>query len=267
MLAPTAQLRVYMPVDAYPPADRARWEAYVAAGQGMTREQAHEARGRAAASLLLTGRIGRFETGALVRRAGRRRFVCPLDLDRQSADSYHRLQDGVPSRVLPALLPDSAERDRLERLGRAAPANQIREAAWSVPLVWYLAFEPSEQRRTDLPEGTGPRVRFLTAIDQATRRLEDVFDLLLGDVDLQVEAGPEDIDDLLTWLSGFDEDSLLELDYGRLAADIPAPRDHACEDLWRAVDAFRAGDLFEAAVAYGVARTCWTGLRERATSS
>lgn len=267
MLAPTAQLRVYVPVDAYPPMERARWEAYVAAGNGITREQAHEARGRAAASLLLTGRIGRSESGALVRRAGRRRFVCPLDLERQSAEVYSRLREDIPSRVLPALLPDDAERERLERLGRGGPATQIRESAWSVPLVWYLAFDPSEQRRTDPPEGAGPRVRFLTAIQQATRRLEDVFDLLLGDIDLQVEAGPEDIDDLLTWLSSFHEDSLVELDYGRLAADIPAAQDHACQDLWRAVDAFRAGDLFEAAVAYGVARTCWTGLRDRATSS
>lgn len=267
MLAPTAQLRVYVPVDGYPPATRAIWEAYVAAGNGITRDQAQEARGRAAASLLLRGRIGRSEVGALVRRAGRRRFVCPLDLERQSAEVYNRLRDDVPSPVLPAMLPDPSERERLERIAPTASTNQIREAAWAVPLVWYLAFDPSEQRRTDPAEGAGPRVRFLTGIHQSTRRLEEVFDLLLGDLDVQIEAGPEEIDDLLTWLSGFHEDSLVELDYGRLAADLPAEQDHACADLWRAVEAFRAGDLFDAAVAYAAARTCWTRLRERATAS
>lgn len=267
MLAPTAQLRVYVPIDAYPTATRARWEAYLAEHRGVTREEANDQRGRIAASLLLTGRLGDAGGGALVRRAGKRRYVCPLDIERRSAEALRALQDTVPPSVLPALLPDERERVRLERLSRHRVPPQIREHAWSVPLVWYLAFDPTEQRRTDPPEGAGPRVRFVTTLGQATGRLEDVFDALIGDIELDVEAGPEEVDDLLTWLSSFDGDSLLELDYGRLAQDLPASRDHACADLWRAVEAFRDGDLFEAAVAYGVARTCWGALRDRASAS
>lgn len=260
---PTAQLRVYVDVDDLPSREREHWRAYVEAGRGLTRVEADEAQARMAVSYVLAAPV-RVPSGALVRRAGRRRLVCPLDLETRTSWAWGRLQDEVSPSVLRELVQDEDARRALDRAARSARPPTILDNPWSVPLQWYLLFDPEEHRRTDPPEGRGPRSRFVTTVGQAADRVDRAIRVV-------TEAVPADPDgtlvgavELAGWLDGFPDEAVLELDYGALAEDLPAPQDHACADLHRAVDALESGDLLEAVTAYGVARACWGDRRDHA---
>jgi hypothetical protein len=259
-MVPRAQLRVFSPLDDFPPRERERWAAYVDAGQGLTRREVAATEEHVAAVRLVTGRSPLGPQAALVRRAGRRILVCPLDLDLRAAHALASFRRNVPEEVLDAFVPDHRTRTRLEQLSDTGRPPHILDEAWAVPLHWFVAFGPDERHVTDPPEGSGPRVTHLTTCGQALVRLERAIDA--------VETTVEDGEDILAalagtaaWLDSFDPTSLLELDYGGVAAMLDGEQlrdDTTCEDLWEAIEALLAGDLLAAAAAYGVARARWS---------
>jgi hypothetical protein len=259
-MVPRAQLRVFSPLDDFPPEERERWSTYVDAGRGLTRREVTATEDRLAAVRLLTGRSPLGPEAALVRRAGRRILVCPLDLDLRAAHALASFRRHVPEEVLPSFVPDARAVERLERLSGEGRAPHILDEAWVVPLHWFVAFGPDERHLTDPPEGAGPRVTHLTTCGQGLARLERAIDA--------VETTIEDGEDVLAalagtaaWLDAFDASSLLELDYGGVAAmleDEQLREDTTCEELWEAIEALVAGDLLAAAAAYGVARARWS---------
>jgi hypothetical protein len=259
-MVPRAQLRVFSPLDDFPPRERERWAAYVDAGNGLTRREVAATEEHSATVRLVTGRAPMASEAALVRRAGRRILVCPLELDLRAAHALASFRRHVPEQVLSAFVPDGRGRERLERLWDSGRVPHILDEAWVVPLHWFVAFGPDERHLTDPPEGNGPRVTHLTTCGQALARLERAIDA--------VETGVEDGEDVLAalagtaaWLDSFDAASLLELDYGGVAAMLDEQQlrdDTTCEELWEAIEALLAGDLLAAAAAYGVARARWS---------
>jgi hypothetical protein len=259
-MVPRAQLRVFAPLDDFPPRERERWAAYVDAGNGLTRREVAATEEHVARVRLVTGRSPLGPEAALVRRAGRRILVCPLDLDLRAAHALATFRRNVPEEVLDAFVPDQRTRVRLERLSDTGRAPHVLDEAWVVPLHWFVAFGPDERHLTDPPEGNGPRVTHLTTCGQALVRLERAIDA--------VETAVEDGEDILAalagtaaWLDSFDPASLLELDYGGVAAMLDREQlrdDTTCEELWEAIEALLAGDLLAAAAAYGVARARWS---------
>jgi hypothetical protein len=259
-MVPRAQLRVFSPLDDFPPRERERWAAYVDAGNGLTRREVAATEERSTTVRLVTGRTPMSSDAALVRRAGRRILICPLELDLRAAHALATFRRHVPEQVLDAFVPDGRGKDRLERLSDSGRVPHILDEAWVVPLHWFVAFGPDERHLTDPPEGNGPRVTHLTTCGQALARLERAIDA--------VETGVEDGEDVLAalagtaaWLDSFDAASLLELDYGGVAAMLDEQQlrdDTTCEELWEAIEALLAGDLLAAAAAYGVARARWS---------
>lgn len=258
---PRAQLRVYVDVDDLPPDERAQWSADDA-DRGVTRDEAARLQEQHVVRMMFA-RPGPATSRALVRRAGKRRLVCPLDFDTRTSWAWGRLQDQVSPSVLRAMVPDDALRETLTRNARSARAPAILDQPWVVPLHWYLAFAPEEGRRTDAPEADGPRVRYLTTVGQAADRVDRmirvVTDAITADPDGTLTGAVE----LAGWLDAFPDLALLELDYGGLAREIDPARDHACRDLHASIDALEAGDVMEAVTAYSVARACWSDERQR----
>jgi hypothetical protein len=268
-MVPVAQLKVFTPLDAFPPRERERWATYVSDGQGLSRRQVADAEAGHAAARLLRGRSPLGPEAALVRRVGQRTFLCPIQLELRAAVALESFRRTVPEILLEAFLPDQRALGSLEAASNSGRAPHILDEPWAVPLHWFVAFDPSERRFTDPPEGRGPRVIHLTTCDQAAERYERAISI--------IETTVEDGEDLLAalagtaaWIDSFDPSSLLELDYGRVAELLSREEleaDRTCDELGQALDALEAGDLLGAAAYYGVARARWTHRRAKQHAS
>lgn len=267
-MVPCAKLKVFSPLEAFPPQERERWAAYVDAGRGLTRREVADAE-HGMSVRLLTGRSPLGPEAALVRRAGRRILICPLQLDLRAAVAFDTFRRTVPDAVVDAFVPGGGAAGALEELSSSGRAPHILDAPWAVPLDWFVAFSPDERRFTDPPEGAGPRITYLTTCERAAERLQRAIEV--------VEATIEDGEDVLAalagtaaWIDAFDPSSLLELDYGPVAAQFTKEElqaDRTCEELWEAIEALAEGDLLGAAARYGVARARWTHRRAKQHAS
>lgn len=258
MLVPRAQLKVFSPLEAFPEAERARLQAALDRGEGLSRSQAAALEADQVRTGLVRGWPRPVADAVQVRRVATRTLVCPLDLESRCQVAWSQLSALLSDPVLDAFLPHPACRARAERVPAGVP--HVREHPFLAPLPWFVAFSPREQRVTDPPEGPGPRMVHLTLVGQAVGRLERVLEVIeraLGEAeDLVAEVA-----DLAVWLDAFAEESLLELDHGtagRLRGAGGLKRDRTTAQLWRAVEALEEGDDHAAAVAYATARAAWS---------
>jgi hypothetical protein len=269
MLVPRAQLKVFSPLEAFPPHERERWQTYVDEGRGLSRREMVAVEAGTALTRLISGRPRLGEDAALVRRVGRRQLICPLQLDLRAAVALDSFRRTVPPAAFEAFVPDPRGAARLAELTASGHAPHVLDEAWVVPLHWFVAFEPGDRRLTDPPEGTGPRMVHLTAVERALERLDHAIEV----VERTLEDGEDvlaDLASLSAWLDTFDPTSLLELDYGGVARTFSRDEllaDHTCEELWRAVEALESGDLLGAAAAYGMARARWSDRRAKQHAS
>lgn len=269
VMVPTANLRAYVPLEAFPPEERERWRAYVSAGEGVSLSEARATEERVAAARLLSGRGPLHEDAALVRRVGNRLHLCPLQLELRAATALRELRYEVPDEVVEEFVPDRAARDTLDLLGASGRAPHILDTSWVIPLTWFTLFGPDERHLVDPPEGRGPRLTYLTVGSRATERVERAIEI--------VESTLEDGDDVLVeladvgaWVDSFDPDSIIELDYGSIAALFgpgELEQDRTCHEVWSALEGLVEGDVMAAAAYYGVARSRWRELRAKQYAS
>jgi len=256
MPVPRAQLRVYSPLESFPRVERERWRTYVAEGGGLSAAQVSAVEYGAVVAGLLGDRPVPDPQVALVRRSGSRMLVCPLELGLRAEIAFGAFRDQVPPAALAAFDPGNRW-----ATARAVPAGRlphVRDAAWAVPLVWFVAFSPADRRSSD-PLGTGPQNVHLTFVEQALERLEDAAEIVEATV-ADDGAALGALVELADWLDGFDPAGLLELDFGGVGWQLAPDRrraEHTCADLWGALDALRAGDLAAAAEAYAAAHARW----------
>jgi hypothetical protein len=266
MTAPRAQLRVFAPLASFPPRERERWAAYVAAGGGVTRRELAALEDAAARATAVAVRVPRADEVALVRRAGERVLLCPVELDLRAAVAFTSFCRTVPPAVVATFVPPSSTRRRFAQLARGGRQPHVLDAAWAVPLPWFLAFDPDERRLTDPPEGRGPRLAYLTTVAQAQVRLSRAITVVEEALDDGADVLAE-LAGLAAWLEPRDVTSVVELDYGRVArrfAPAALRADRSCAQLWEAVDALEDGDLLRAASGYAVVRSRWSEQRGRA---
>lgn len=269
-MVPCAYLRAFEPLDAFPAQERERWSSYVAQGEGVSRPEAIATEEAVSTSRLLHGRFPDSQDDlALVRRVGQRVHLCPLQLDLRAAAALNEFRRSVPDVVADAFLPDERARRDLERLARSGRTPHTLDAPWALPLHWFVAFDPDDRHLVDPPEGRGPRIVHLTTADQAAQRLSRAIEI----VEATLEDGEEvlaALADVAAWIDGFDERTIIELDYGgitRLLDPAQLERDHTCEDVWNALESLGDGDLLGAAAYYGVARSRWSSLRHKQHAS
>jgi hypothetical protein len=269
----TAYLRVYQPLAAFPPRERAEWAAYVEAGQALPagllvgRE---ERRGLARALGLA---LGNEREHALVERVGDVVYLCPLRTELRTLQSLVSFRSSVPDEVAEAFV-SAGDVERaartLERWDRERPGSRshIQQAAWHVPLTWFALFEAGERRLVAAGSGLPARLTYLTAMPKARSRVSRAVAILQ-----QLMEGAEMVvaaEELRGWLHDFDADSLVQLDYGGLTRAIPfgeLAEDHSAAQVWEALEALEEGDLDRSSELYRGLSERWSALRGREASN
>jgi hypothetical protein len=269
----TAYLRVYQPLAAFPPRERADWAAYVEAGQALPagllvgRE---ERRGLARALGLA---VGTEREHALVERVGDVVYLCPLRTELRTLQSLVAFHSSVPDEVADAFV-SAGDVERaartLERWDRERPGSRshILQAAWHVPLPWFALFEDADRRVLPARSGQPARLTYQTAMAKARGRVSralSILQQLMEDAEMVVAA-----EELRGWLHDFDADSLVQLDYGGLTRVIPFEElveDHSAAQVWEALEALEEGDLDRSSELYRSLSERWSALRGREASN
>ena len=263
MIGYAAHLRVYQPLAAFPPDERARWSAYVDSGDSpsrpvlMTREHTL---GLAAAMALPPRLTVAGEEHAYVRHLDGLTYVCPWRLQLRTWEALADFRARVPDELSEAFIPGpAAEAAEMAYDSWIAEhpdtAIGIRTSTWQVPIPWFVLFE-SEERRLVLGErsGAGPHsgqtqtgldraLVYLTAMSRARRRSAKARGIIrrtLGD-----GAALEALDDVGRWLEEFHPHSLVELDYGglvHLLDDEALSTDASVAEVAEALEALARGD-------------------------
>ncbi|MDX6224480.1 MAG: hypothetical protein QOE64_856 [Frankiales bacterium] len=270
-----SHLRVYEPLVAFPEPDRARWRAVVEQGQPPDGSAVAELE-RAAGLAALVGRVPTFlpdEQGlpaALVEIADGVARVCPLRTRIRAGLALAGFLDALPPEVARAFAPDEVAEgieDELEQHERehGELKEHVLTETWTVPLHWFIPFEPTERRLGSA--GQRRSLRYLTAMSKARRRTARALDVLQRTIE-----GPvlERVEGLGRWLEEFHPHSVVELDYGGLVDLIPDAElrtDNSVEEVREALEALGDGEAVVAAEAYERVSVRWRELAVRSTAS
>jgi hypothetical protein len=274
MSIPRAQLRVFSPVNAFPPREREHWQSYVADGHGVSRTRLAQFEHASRRYMYATKRLPTAKPEALTRRVGRRVLVCPIDLELRAAGGYALVSDAFPPIVKPVLFADDTEAKRCQQLTNSGRVPHILDAAWAPPLVWFMAFQPSERRFFAPAEGSEARVVFVTTVSQALERIEQVHAVIESAEEntgfTDSHGLIDDIHDFIAWLERFDATAVVEFDYGDrngFATSDELRDDTTCTELWEMVEALADNDEIKAEFSYARARSRWERQHTRAFAS
>lgn len=189
-----------------------------------------------------------------------RRLVCPRNLRLRVLEStvaFANAFRGLGAGLIPEGAAQAADQE-LKAYHRNHPEHRshILTSAWHVPVRWFTLFDPSEKEVYEGPQG--PRIRFRTDIDEAKSRTRRAHEILTG---LEVFAGPaEELNQVLSWLEPFPEESMVELDYAEVSELFDSQElvlDDSCEQVNKSLDALEEGDMMRAGECYGRVVTRW----------
>jgi hypothetical protein len=277
-----AELRVYEPLSAFPPAERKRWDGYAAGGNAPSPRdgQRWERLAGLRAACGVPARVpGRGDLGehAYVLSSHTGLVVCPWRTELRSWQAAAELPTVVAPELAEAVLPA----DEVSRVGVAheewLTANpdlkaHVLSSRWVVPVRWFLPFHRDE-RRLQLgpppapgvdpgpPEpgsatagavlAVGRSLVYRTEMAQARRRIARALAVLRRAFDAGPVVGA--VESLARWLEEFHPRSVVELDYGGivdLRSDAELRADDSVGDLAEAVAAIADGDADNATRAY-----------------
>jgi hypothetical protein len=262
-----AYLRVYEPLEAFAPEERATWTAY--AGQAASRlERLRREHRRALADLLSVPPVAvpvDESSDAFVLEEEGQVLVCPVQSRLRAWLAFGEFREGLPDTLLHAFVPPAAVRRadaNRELWAGKEPAGPLRiqTATWAVPIHWFVAF--SEEDRVVHLAGPDRSLVHRARMSAARRRVGRALRTLrrsIGDV-----SYVEELEGLGQWLEEFHPRSWLELDYGglvHLLTDEDLRADESARDVAAALSALAAGDEDLASAAYEALVDRWATVR------
>jgi hypothetical protein len=256
MLPCAAYLRVYEPLSAFGPAERARWQAYATSPARPRRAESLAAEHVEAIRriIALPPIVAPVQESphAYVRWADGITYVCPWQTRLRSWLALARLKATAGPLLADAFAPRQAQQAALEHARwekeGVPPRVHIQSRTWSVPLAWFVPFSPTErwlvlgsaaERDSKGPataSGTKTLV-YTTAMAQARKRVARALATVRrasGPKPARRSRGADQdqdggapttvamirasakLEEVGRWLEEFHPHSLVELDYGGL---------------------------------------------------
>ena len=222
-------LRVYEPLSAFDKQRQAYWRRYVHDGRAVTPA---EGPGRQRTTVIEAlgaswTRLPDLPDDAYVLQSEDTTLICPWNLRVRVAEAALEARDGVPPVLADAFVPPALAglakavvsdwNSGARVLESGAPRQHEQISTWSVPLRWFVLVEAAERELVLEPQ---QRVlRYRTEISKARRRAHRALSVLrrsIGDVPIS-----EAVEESARWLEEFHPRSIVELDYGGLAAVLP----------------------------------------------
>jgi hypothetical protein len=239
-------LRVYEPLTAFDRRRQAYWQRYVHEGRAVTPVDGPGRQRTAVLEALGANwtRLPDLPDDAYVVQAEETTLICPWNLRVRVAEAALEARDGVPAVLADAFVPpvlaglarsvvsDWNSGARVLADGtpgeHETPRQHEHISTWSVPLRWFVLVDINERELVlddgEVPGDTGAAptrrvLRYRTNISKARRRAHRALSVLrraVGDVPIS-----EAVEESARWLEEFHPRSLVELDYGGLAAILP----------------------------------------------
>ncbi len=269
VVSPAAFLRVYEPLAAFVPTERARWERYASRPDVLSRSVGTRRERESSLAAVIRPSLDVQREGAFVHRADGLVFVCPWNTQVRVWQAAVEFRDGLPGPVADAFLPrplvDAGERE-LGRWRARRPTIKIyvQTCTWLVPPPWFVAFDPRE-RLLVTGDAAERSLVYRTRMGNARRRVARAL-AALDTVRQNSGDGPA-VDGLLElgrWLEEFHPHSQVELDYDRLVDlvdDDELRADTSVADLAEAVTALAGGHPDAASEAYERVLERWRPLQ------
>jgi hypothetical protein len=263
-MVPSAELRVYQPLEAFPVDEQRHWERYILGGGRVPTPRPVFRQHTTADRLgfLLPGE----PDGALIKLVDGVYHVCPLRNRMRVLASMLSFREAKPFEGSEAFMPrDEAKRaaKELSRLRRRNPGRIacIVQSPWHVPVRWFTLFDGDERRLVE--HGGRHRLSYLTTARRAIRRAEQAVPALR-----RADLGPvaDMIVELHQWLSAFHPRSLVELDYAGLCDFLTWDElddDHSVGDVQDALRALGSDEMRKSADLYQAVITRWAEHRSR----
>lgn len=261
-MIPSAELRVYRPIDSFLPEEQARWERWLIEG----RRYRARARYRQVVTAPGVGFMAPAGEGASVRIVDGRTYLAP-DLARlRSLAAMLSIAEAEPFDGAASFLPRAVERRarrEFARMRRRRPDRLacVMESPWSLPPRWLLLFDDTERRLVAEPR---PRLSYLTKVRRAVGRIERVVPILRAS---EFAPSAQPLLELHRWISSFPPTSLVELDLAGLCDLVPweqLAEDHGARDMADAVDALASGERARSAELVGAVERRWSQVGARA---
>ena len=259
----TAYLRVYQPIEMFPPAERRSWER--SAGERVAADERVVKRWLLRSSLDVGGSGPSHIGGAFVREAGGSVLVCPWRTRLRMLAGLLAFRDSVPEEIADAFVPEDAARaaaHELAEIGEERPdmRSHIIHSNWHVPLRWFVAFDESERVLSE--DVRGVHIRYETLLSAARARLHRAVEVLEEVwIDDQIT---EMVRNLAEWFDEFPGEGILELDYGSVSGsftDEELAEDRSAGEIWECLNALETGDLMGAGRIFTRLSERWAGAR------
>jgi hypothetical protein len=204
-----------------------------------------------------------------LRREEGKLYVCPRRSHVEALASMIAPREPAGEDTGEPLVSDADSRRAARELTRlrrqdARLVPSMAQCAWHVPVRWFILFDDTERRLQEIAPGEWV-IRYWAPIQMASGRASRAASLLR-------RAGMHPIArlvrDLHDWLSGFDQRSAVELDYGEVAGMFTWDElddDHSVASVRAAVDALAADGPEAASELYRSVAARWAETRSRET--
>ncbi|MHC6175157.1 hypothetical protein [Glutamicibacter sp. X7] len=267
LLPATAHLRVFEPLRAFPVAEREQ----IAALPQHTAEEWDRLEASALWQRTLRAVTDPFPHGnseyfrtlnVLSNDEHPHTLYCPGQLQARTLLAAEQVEESLRTEVFDLLVPPAARQANASRIDTERLAADLthlhtRTATWGIPLSWFALFREDDHTEVVHEQDRLYTVRVHVPFAQAVERLSWAIETM-------VEHAPqaplfEELGALGSWLESFDDESVIELDYGSLA-EIIWPDDSA-SDLLHGLQALEDADPTMAAAAYRRLSNRWLGPR------
>lgn len=262
---PSAFLRVFQPLDAFPPDEQRQWERYLV-DRGPDLPAAARYRQRSPGGWLgLLAREGREH--ADVRVADGVTYLCPWGVRLRLLAGILAVRESSPAELADGFVTESEARRAAREISKLRRRNPrvvpfVMQSPWHVPPRWFALFEDGE-RRLDRSPADDDRLRYLTTVPKAIGRAERFVPPLRR---AELDSIADHLTDLARWLAVFDRRSLLELDYDGLCDLMTWDElddDHSAREMQGALEALASSEFPRSADLYQGVLGRWADLKHR----